>query len=217
MIKYIIFDCDGVLFDTESLSRKLWTELSKTYGIELDDEYFDLITGADSSLSEKEFSARAKGKAKKADLKPVINAQLINAAKNEGITMTGVEELFSYLNDNNIEFGVASSSHLKYVKTLLSTLSKEYRIKNITTGDLVKVAKPAPDIFLKCANDSGYKPSECLVIEDSINGVIAANRAKMTCAFVEDTIALNETIEENSTISLNSLLDLIEILKHIRR
>lgn len=217
MIKYIIFDCDGVLFDTERLSRKLWTELAITYGIELDSKYFDIITGADSSISEREFAARANGKANKADLKPIVVEKLIKTAKTKGITMKGVEELFSYLNDNNIEFGIASSSHLEYVKTMLSTLSKEYRIKYIITGDLVEHSKPDPEIFLKCAKHSGYEPYQCLVIEDSINGVIAANKAGMNCAFVEDTIPLNQEIEKNSTISLASLFDLIDILKHTKR
>lgn len=216
MIKNIIFDCDGVLFNTERVSIKECKKWAQRHGYEMTDAVIEKMTGANVNDCNKLISNTYGKEASYDEMHGAVHeAIMLQSQEKNSLNMLGLIEILDYLSEMDIPFSIASSSNLDYVKSLLSSLDKTYNFRSITTGDTVTNSKPNPEIFLKCANDSKFNPKECLVVEDSINGVIAANRANMFTCFIEDTIKFNKTIENNITFRVKNLLELIKLLKII--
>jgi HAD superfamily hydrolase (TIGR01509 family) len=93
----------------------------------------------------------------------------------------GVVELLKELRQNDIKTALASSSSAEVIVIFLSKMGLKDFFQHITNGDEVENGKPDPDIFLYTATALGEDPSDCLVIEDSANGVKAAKLAGMKC------------------------------------
>ncbi len=93
----------------------------------------------------------------------------------------GLFELLDTIKSNGITCSIASSGLMKNIKVILPKLGVEDYFGYIVSGEMVTNGKPAPDIFLKSAEPFGVDPENCLVIEDSRNGTLAAEAAGMTC------------------------------------
>ena len=93
----------------------------------------------------------------------------------------GVSELIKSIHENNIKIAVASSSPINVIETIIKLFKLEKYFNVLVTGDEVLRSKPSPDIFLLAAEKLGVKPIDCIVFEDSANGVLAAKKAGMKC------------------------------------
>ncbi|NNK83534.1 MAG: HAD family hydrolase [Flavobacteriaceae bacterium] len=173
--KCVIFDCDGVLVDSETISNRILTEMANENGANIDLEYAmnnfkgnsfkgclklieNLISKPLPKTFEKAFRKRTFGAFKK-DIKPI----------------EGVKDVLENL---DIPYCVASSGPEKKIKLNLEVtgLLGYFEDNHIFSCFSIKKWKPEPDIFLHAAKTMGFKPSECLVIEDSLLGVEAARR-----------------------------------------
>lgn len=99
----------------------------------------------------------------------------------ESEPIAGIRELLSALKENKIPIAVASSSPKKIINVILNKFQLEDYFKFIVSGEEVSHGKPAPDIFLETAKRLTIAPADCVVIEDSKNGSIAAKKAGMKC------------------------------------
>lgn len=183
MLKAVIFDMDGVLVDSELEHLNVETEFLKTLGIELNEGEHNKYVGTTSSYK---WSCIKKNH----DIdKKIEELMLLNSdAYYKHITSSkvlkaidGVTELVDKLSENKFKLAVASSSNMDAVEASLKAITLEKYFDAVVSGQYVKLSKPEPDIFLYAANKLGVKPEECLVVEDSHNGVLAANRAGMKC------------------------------------
>lgn len=180
MTDLVIFDCDGVLVDSESIvCRILAEEMNKlgmeTSASELDEQFsgrpaqdclLEIETRYGGPLPEHYFhnTERRIREAFHIELKPV----------------TGIEELLDHLLEINLQSCVASSgSHEKMRLTLNKTGLYDYFGGRIFSAEDVARGKPWPDLFLHAADTMGVEPQHCLVVEDSIAGVKAAVAAGM--------------------------------------
>ena len=93
----------------------------------------------------------------------------------------GIKDLISDLINNNIAIALASSSPMKFIQLAIEKVGISEYFDIIVSGEHVDKSKPEPDIFLRAASLLKVKPSDCLVLEDSVNGVIAAKKAGMKC------------------------------------
>lgn len=175
--KAIIFDLDGVLIDSLPIHYKSYVKLYSEYGIRYPFSEFvsrDITAGAMNAIPRvlKEHGVRA-------DWKEAIKTK--NSLM-KGIPIKlhkGVLPLLKSLKKNGYKLAVASGGTHDFVHGILKKSDiRKYFDAVITGQDNVK-KKPHPDIFLKTAKKLGVKPRECVVIEDSHDGVIAAKRAKM--------------------------------------
>ena len=213
-IRAVLFDCDGLMFNTEQIAQEVWAKEAKRYGIDLPDDFFIHITGA-GGVREREYirsvipdeAIIAAISAKRFDL-----AMWASFPKGE-LVKKGLEELYAYLRQNGYRVGIASSSGREYVETLLNNTLKEIRYDAICTGDMVRYAKPDPEIFLRCAQMLGVPPEECLVLEDSRQGVHAAANAGMHAGFIQDTIACDSEMEQWIEYRFNDLSEVIGLLE----
>ena len=109
---------------------------------------------------------------------------------------SGIKELLRFLKENGYQIGLASSTRYEVVRQQLEDAGILPYFETLTCGDMVKKSKPEPDIFIKAAEALGVEPANCIVIEDSYNGIRAANRAGMFPIMVPDMIAPDEEMRE---------------------
>lgn len=213
-IKAVLFDCDGLMFNTEQVSQDLWRQEACKYHETLSDDFFKAITGArgvDMTPYEKE-TPHLK------DIAMAMRAKRFDLSywasfENDALNKKGMVELALWLHEHGIRIAVCSSSNSDYVQTLLSTVSVSLPFDAIIGGNMVRRGKPAPDIFLAGAKTLGVQPQECLVLEDSRQGIVAAFAAGMTSVFVEDTIPKDDEMISCMNHEVNHLGEVIDLFQ----
>lgn len=213
-IKAVLFDCDGLMFNTEQVSQDLWRQEACKYDETLSDDFFKTITGArgvDLRPYEKEtphlMEIASAMRQKRFDL------SFWSSFEKDALNKKGMVELALWLHEHGIAIAVCSSSNADYVQTLLSTVSVPLPFDAIVGGNMVKHGKPAPDIFLLGAETLGVQPQECLVLEDSRQGIVAAHAAGMTSVFVEDTIPKDEEMKSFMNYEVHHLGEVIDLFE----
>ncbi len=182
LTKIFIFDLDGVLLDSESLYKKVNFELFEDLGVEITDEEYNSFIG----ISGEKMWGYIK---EKGDLpQPVEELRVmererkyIGLSENELIPNPGLMELLNTLESYSIPRVIASSGLMKNIELILSKMNLKNYFSHIVSGEMPKKGKPAPDIFLLAASHFDIDPKECIVLEDSRNGTLAAKAAGMTC------------------------------------
>jgi len=170
--KCVIFDCDGVLVDSEAISAKIFQEMASELGCNLDFETVLVqITGTSMKENLMFFSEKINGELP-ADFESEFRKRSYEAFKTDLKPIQGIHEL---LNKLKIPVGVASSGPVEKIKLNLTTANLIHFFgENIFSSYDIGSWKPEPEIYLHAAKKMGFKPSECAVIEDSIAGVKAA-------------------------------------------
>ncbi|WP_175418932.1 HAD family hydrolase [Aureibaculum algae] len=170
--KCVIFDCDGVLVDSEAISTQVMVDLLKTVDYHIDiEKAIDLFTGLalkdNFALVEKELGRKLPD-----DFEETYRALSFEAFQRDLKPIKGVHTLLDKL---AVPFCVASSGPINKIKLNLKvTKLSHYFNENIFSCYQINSWKPEPDIFLHAARTMGFKPEECVVIEDSLPGVTAA-------------------------------------------
>jgi HAD superfamily hydrolase (TIGR01509 family) len=172
----IIFDCDGVLVDSEVLSCRCLSEVLGACGIKLElDQALELFLGRSTTAVLQHYAAQGRILPEHflADLKSRVRETLQSSLQ----PITGMASLLSGLQTPRC---VASSSDLDRVSfSLARTCLSSYFGDRIYTSQMVARGKPAPDLFLYAAEKMQAEPARTLVIEDSVSGVAAARAAGM--------------------------------------
>jgi HAD superfamily hydrolase (TIGR01509 family) len=172
----IIFDCDGVLVDSEVLSCRCLSQVLRECGVELSIEQVLRLFLGRSTADVIEY-CRAAGKALPNDFLTDLSLRIRETFRCQLESIAGVEMLLSEL---RIPFCVASSSDLERVSFSLELTGLAGHFGDrVYTSQMVRCGKPAPDLFLHAAAAMGSKPDRTLVIEDSVSGVMAAKAAGM--------------------------------------
>jgi HAD superfamily hydrolase (TIGR01509 family) len=186
MIKAILFDLDGLMFDSEPHSLASWEAVLEERGVKLDQLTIESILGlridatARTLIDQYHLSDTA---SELADAKTEYQiAHLHGNVK----PMPGLIELLDEIDRRGLPKAIASSGIRRYVDAVLRVNGLLDRFSVIITGDQVAHGKPAPDVFLAAARALSIEPSNCLVLEDAPAGVQAALAAGMTCIAVPD-------------------------------
>jgi HAD superfamily hydrolase (TIGR01509 family) len=183
MLRAVIFDMDGVIIDSQPYHFAVEDKMCREMGIDVSlEESHSFVGMAGAKVWEylkNKFALQEsidellafENKARTAYFSTLENLQPI----------PGVLELLKALKQHNIKTALASSSSAEVIEIFLSKMELKDFFQQITNGDAVEKGKPDPDIFLHTATALGENPSDCLVIEDSANGVKAAKLAGMKC------------------------------------
>jgi len=173
----IIFDCDGVLIDSEILSCRCLSDVLAGYGIKLGvDQALDLFLGRSVTAVREHYEALGHLIPEQfaAELKVRIRAAFLSS-------LCPVEGVSSVLEDLRIPHCVASSSDIDRVSFSLSLTGLALHFDTrVYTSQMVKRGKPAPDLFVYAAERMQVDPRHTLVVEDSVSGVKAGKAAGMT-------------------------------------
>lgn len=179
----MIFDCDGVLVDTEEIYFQMNRGLIRSRGAgDFDLQYYERFIGlaADLMWSElREKFSLPESVAELIALEKDLKAKALAAADLK--PLAGVPEFMADLAAAKIPMSVASSGRRDNVELILKKLGFDGKFKAVVTGEDITRGKPAPDIFLKAAELSGVAAGAAVVIEDSKNGTLGAKAAGMRC------------------------------------
>lgn len=185
MIKTVIFDMDGLMFDTERVCKELSEKAANAYGIkEIQDVIYRTLGFSYERVLkewEKEF-----GNTGKRILQ--LREQYIKEyySKNLVPEKDGLKYLLENLRKYGYSLAVASSTSETRVRYFLKSAGIEDYFCNVVCGDMVSSSKPDPEIYFSAARGTGVKTEECFVLEDSKNGVTAACRAGCRVIMVPD-------------------------------
>lgn len=187
MVKAIIFDMDGVLIDSEPLWKEAEKKVFAEVGIPMTTEMCNLTMGYRTiEVAEYWYQRRPwKGKSQEEVSEALID-EVIDRIKATGLEMLSVKEALSFLKDNNFPIALASSSSLRIINVVLDKLEIRSYFDVVCSAEKEPYGKPHPAVFLTAAEKLGVHPSYCLVIEDSVNGVIAAKAARMKVIAIPD-------------------------------
>ncbi|MFN4141144.1 HAD family hydrolase [Aestuariivirga sp.] len=173
---HFIFDCDGVLVDSEPLSMRVDVEILAEHGVVMgEEEAHRRFVGRTFAAMIDEVT-RDFGVSFPAGVSAEKDLRLLELYERELKPVDGVEAALEALGKQR--FSVASNSPAERVAAALRiTGLTRFFGSRITTFEHVPRGKPAPDVFLEAAQRAGYAPEACIVIEDSVTGVTAAHRA----------------------------------------
>ena len=212
-IETIIFDMDGLMFDTEHLSRIIWIKLFNKLNYPVKEEFFQLITGSNIHDSIDYFNkCYPTSKYSFIELKDIKNKEMVEyILKNGAPIKKGLFELLKYLKENNYNILLATSTSKRQALTILNKADVTSYFDNMIFGDEVVNSKPNPEIFIKVANKVNSIPSKCLVLEDSKNGVNAACKGGFNCIYIPDTIFFEPDKGVIKKDSLDQVIDYLEL------
>ncbi|MDO4813800.1 MAG: HAD family phosphatase [Gemella sp.] len=218
MIKAVLFDMDGLMFDTESLATKAFIEAAKKQNYNMTVAETHLVLGYKKEAIYEFYEAYFADKGVDGRLLVEEHYEYLeNVLFTTGPDkMPYLENLLIYLKDNSYKVAVASSSSLHHIKNNLEKTDVEKYIDVLTSGQEVKHGKPAPDVFLLAAERLGVKPEECLVLEDSIFGVEAGYRAGAKVIMVPDSVQPTEEAKKQVYKIVNNLADVIGVLEDLK-
>ena len=206
----VVFDMDGVLFDTERLCQDSWLSVAEENGLPDMDIIFPQCIGLNANDSRRivmnaygeDFDYE--GFREKASLWFWDYIE-----KNGRPVKPGVKDLLSWLKSEGRLIGLASSTRRSSVEKHLEEAGIREYFTTIVTGDMVEHSKPQPDIYLMACSRLGVEPGNTFAIEDSPNGIRSAYRAGMRPLMVPDMIAPDDEMRELST---GIFKDLYEVL-----
>ena len=194
MIKAVIFDMDGVMIDSEPLWEKAERILLGRRGIDYNPTYRDKIVG----LNQKDSGRLLKETFNLPEtIEELLSERIdliVRIYEEELELVPGIKSFLRELKENGFLIAMASSSPLRVINLVLNKFSLNEFFSVVVSGESVEFGKPHPDIYLFTAGKLGacpeqgrrIEPSECVVIEDSINGVKSAKSAGMHCIAIPD-------------------------------
>lgn len=210
----VVFDMDGVIFDTERLVIEFWKEVAKKHNIP-NVEHTCIQCLGTNRVRTREIFLENYGADFPFDPYRAEVTELFNTHY-KGVplpTKPGVRELLSYLQEQNIQVGLASSTAQHLVRDEIGTAGLLPYFQTLVCGDMVEHSKPAPDIFLKACEILNADPTKSIAIEDSFNGIRSAHCAGMTPIMVPDQVQPTDEIRTLAFHVMPSLLDVLNWLK----
>lgn len=214
MIEAIVFDMDGILFDTERLSVESWIEVAERLGLpDIDKGVYGCIglNRTDCRI----FLKETYGQDFPYDYFREQTAAVFQRkmAKDGLPVMKGAGELLAWLQEKGLKVALASSTSHKTVESHLQQAGFTGFFQAVIGGDMVEHSKPQPDIYLKACQLLDVEPGNAAAIEDSPNGIRSAYAAGMLPVMVPDLVKPDPEIEKMLYRKCDSLFAVLEFLE----
>lgn len=207
-IRGVIFDMDGLMFDTERLYIRLWEEAARQMNASIPRELLLQMIGRNLHDCEEMFVERMGDSMNYQEGRRRLHDLRDSYYRENGVPVKkGLRELLPFLKEKGIRIALATSTNREQARMLLRMAEVESFFDRTVFGDEVAHGKPAPDIFLKAAHDLGLEAEECAVLEDSLAGIRAAYTAGCRAVMVPDLVLPTSETEAMLTAKCDSLLD----------
>ena len=216
-MKAALFDLDGLLIDSEPLWEEAEISVFHRYGMTLTPAICQKMKGfrVDESIR---YVLKLFGVDKPVDplqIEREILAQVKQLINIKGRGMPGFVYIIHFFKSRGLKIALASSSKLEIINEALNKLGVIQHFDAICSAENEPYGKPHPGIFLSAARALDVEPDECIVFEDSLNGIIAAKAARMKAVLVPDKTLTGDLRIAIADLELKSLLGFKE--EHIRR
>lgn len=212
MKKGVIFDMDGLLFDTEQIWQANWNRRAEELGFEMDPAFKYNICGTSGQLMA-DVIARFFPGVDVEDFICTVKGRVSEDVRKGVPEMPGLHEIIGYFHKNGLKIAVASSSDKDIIRNNLSRSDVLQYFDVLVSGQDVEHGKPAPDIFLLAAEELGLDPKDCYVFEDGIHGVEAGLAAGCTTIMIPDLLQPNDNCRENCAGIFDSLTAAMEAIE----
>jgi beta-phosphoglucomutase len=208
-MKAIIFDMDGVISDTVDLHLKIQKQvLTKHKLFSNSVKEYSGIRFVD--IVKKQIKEKKKKKSEE-EIQAIVDEywDILFKKTNSIKPMKGIKQFLIKLKDNGFRLAIASSSNKKFIHILLSQFRIRSFFEVVITGKQAK-GKPSPDLFLLAAKRLYAQPEECIVVEDSLAGMMGAKKAKMKCIGVvkkptKDKLPCDLVVDSTNKIDIEKL------------
>lgn len=213
-MKAVIFDMDGVLFDTERLAIKAWDKIGIDIGLgKIGYMVFETL-GRTTEESVKIFKSKFGNKFNNDIFQRHYKDYLNNYYSNNPVPVKkGVYETLEYLKNNGYKTAIASSSSKKSVIHHLNNANITDFFDIIICGDMVERSKPEPDIYLTAASELNVPPEYCFAVEDSFSGLKSAYTARCKVIYIPDIYVADEQAKKYIELEFETLNNFTEYLK----
>ena len=212
-IKCVIFDMDGVIIDSEEIHKKAYYETFNTLNIEVSDTLYKSFTGSSTINAFQRLVAHFNLKNDPEELVLDKRKRYVNFFENDPNLhlVAGVEEIIKYFYNKGIILILASSSAMINIDRVFNRFNlNTYFAAKISGADL-KESKPNPEIFNKAAILENISKENCVVIEDSDNGITAANDANIFVFGYANKLSEGQTLE-NADFVINHFSELKQFI-----
>ena len=205
MLKAVIFDMDGVIVNSEPLHRKAYFDMFEEFNLNVSNRLYESFTG-------KSTSAICKELCKIFDLSISHEKLMLSKRKHfktifdndpEFQMIDGVLSLIKNYFYNNLTLILASSASMTNINRIFKKFDLDKFFKAKISGADLKESKPNPEIFIKAAKLSGFNKSECIVIEDSTNGITASKSAGIYCIGFNSPNSKNQNYDKADLVVSN--------------
>ncbi|MDQ0974471.1 HAD superfamily hydrolase (TIGR01509 family) [Neobacillus niacini] len=213
-MKLVIFDMDGLLFDTEWPSFQALKEAVERRGFTFTIENYKQLIGLAHGKSMEVMQQMYGGKLPYEEIIIDYRKRFKEILANDGVGIKrGAIKLLDALDQRGMKKCIASSSARETIASYLKLTGLEDRFDFYISGNEVKKGKPHPDIFLEACKIAGEPVESALVLEDSLNGLKAACAAEIRCILVPDLIEPTEEMKEKAYKIIEDLEKVIEVLE----
>ena len=213
MICAVIFDMDGVLIDTEKHYNAAWCQAATEAGFPFTREHALLLRSCEAKEGEKLmqgiFGPSFDYYAIRERRRELVRERLAQYGLEKN---PGVEETLRFLRAKGIKTAVATATALDITKSHLTTIGVCDLFDSIVSAKNVAHGKPEPDVYLYACEQIGERPQDCMAVEDSPNGIMAAYRAGLRTVMVPDLTQPDEELTKYLYACVNSLSDLCELV-----
>jgi len=212
MIRAVIYDMDGVIIDSEPLWREALIHCFNKVGFDFTQDKCRVTQGMRLIEVVEYWYAYQPWKGKSiSEVEQDILTKVTELISEKGIAMEGVYESISLFKAKGYKIALASSSASTLISVVLDKLAIRNEFEVVNSAEFLKLGKPHPEVFIKTAEELNVPAINCLVIEDSFHGVLAAKAAVMQVIAVPEKKFHNDprfSIAEYNLKSLKELKDL---------
>ncbi len=212
-IKAVIFDMDGVIFDSETCCLEVWMYIAKKHDIRDLDKIYHRLLGINAEATKKIFLEYYGQDFPYDSIKQEMREEFHKRYGGGRLPRKPyIEELLIELKKNGFKTAIASSTSTPTVTREIEEAGLLSYFDAIVGGDRVTNSKPDPEIFLIAAEELGMVPEKTYVIEDSYNGIRAAYEGKFIPIMVPDMLPPDEEMKKKAAVILDSLKDVAEFI-----
>lgn len=213
-LEAVVFDMDGILFDTERVCTECWYEVAKRNNIEHMEEAARYCVGLNHADTYAYFYREYGDDFPVEAFMKEVSKLFWIYIKEHGLPLKrGVREILAYLKESPYKVGLASSSRRESILSHLEEARLSSYFDYIIGGDMVAHGKPNPDIYKKACEHLNVIPEHAIAVEDSPNGIRAAYQAGMKPVMIPDLIEPDEEIKK---LLFHQFPSMVELLKYLQ-
>ena len=214
MLKLVIFDMDGLMFATEQVNYRAFTEIVKEEGYEPTFEQFTGFLGMNARDIQKKYYSYYGENVDAEGIYKKVGQRAKQIIRKEGVPeKAGLRQLLKVVKEKELLAAVASGSDTEVIKEYLERTGLTPYFDTVLSSKEVKRGKPYPDIFLEICKQLNIKTEETLVLEDSANGVQAALAGNFSVINVPDLLPIPEEQQEKCVAVVEDLNKVINYIK----
>ena len=212
--KAILFDFDGLMFDTEKLWKDYNLKANKVFNVNFSEADRMKIVGK----NEQEIRRILKELFPNLDVdkyRDWLREKVYSHQRNKVVNhKKGLFQLLEYTKQNKMKSAIVSGSEREIIENMLNKHNiKTNTFKTMVTGEMKINPKPNPDVYLLACKNLRIKPEEAIVLEDSYNGVKAGKNARCFTIMIPDTFPVTDEMKQTADLILNDLNEVVDYLK----